>query len=861
MAQLPEELMVITYDLVPIYNHDGFEEVFDELAGGFTVGEQYQIKNELLRITEPYAKVIDLRGKVSGKCRKFVHKGRIHYLDESAIEVFNTGLSLFGQYTRGIWEDVNNTNNNFWVLQEKKEQERLNTVKAEQNRKAEKLQQILATKLSYTADHYPVHVIRFGDYLNREEERMNYSVQALLHYEDGREMEAVTKDFSIKGLYLRVPLAEKIEAEDIVKVTLQEQDKAYDALAKQGIEYQVKRIEYIDKVIWLGLTRTFAEAQPIPEGEEAFDDDFAVYAKNLIASNKYVYKINLDNAIDAALKQGYEQVFFSRTVTIPLFVETLGSQYRLRYALTTGLNADNYKFWLDEAGQCYLSSLFTSAKIRTLVNDHDDESILYCFTHKIETQILFFAAFDSQLAENPALCQLFCGYGAGKDSWKVFRIKRVAIDKTNTGNPFVIPDRQVYLRKDEDAEADQATDNSQAESIPESIPKSIPEPTVPELGNLTHALLMTEISDDVSQKLFSQQGYDAQLMSEITQFQVHYNDSGLALKRVNFGLDELRHEPRFSYKTKVLVKLPNGMQLDCASVDFSARGLKVTLPRPVAVDKGNIAQCAFPLLQQITKKLVLSELDYRVVGTENNLKTLYLHAISEDDNVHHGVKFFYDLIKRNRRKLTLVADSEEDMLLIKTLKNLYQQSLGSIPYYVTRIDGKPRITQWVKAVNPHPLFDLFKTDNLMTKVDISSLMANKAFDTFINGATATLKAVNQYQTVDLFIRYIAPSEAAGDDESDDKAQSAFVIQSSGELSTIALQQAFVNESLALGQFFCLRVTVSLVAKVDTHKIAEELEYIHHYARHKSKTIAQLLTRINQVGEMVDITGYVQQYLG
>ena len=113
MAQLPEELLSVTYNMVPMYLQGGFNESFDERLAQFTVGEQYQIKNELVRITEPYAKVIDLRDKVTQKCRKFIHKGRIHYLDETAIEVFNAGLELFGQYTLGIWEDVNNTSNNY----------------------------------------------------------------------------------------------------------------------------------------------------------------------------------------------------------------------------------------------------------------------------------------------------------------------------------------------------------------------------------------------------------------------------------------------------------------------------------------------------------------------------------------------------------------------------------------------------------------------------------------------------------------------------------------------------------------------------------------------------------------------------
>ncbi|MCJ8272248.1 MAG: PilZ domain-containing protein [Psychrosphaera sp.] len=295
MSTLPQALLEVTYGLVPVFGRDDFDDLFEQVGADYTVGEQYQVKNELNRICEPCEKVMDLRGEIDGKCVKFIHNGRIHYLDDTAIETFNAGLEHYGQFTIGIWEEVNNTGNNFRVLQAKAEQEKLNLIKAEQQRKADKLQHILATKLQYSDNHYPVHVIHFGDYFSRGEERMNYSVSATLTFADGRQMEAVTKDLSINGTYLRVPLSETVEMDELVHVKMQGQSKAYNGIVGQGIEYQVKRIEFIDRVIWLGLNRTFSEKK----------GDFTDYVKDLIICNKFVYKVNLDNAIDAALKQGH----------------------------------------------------------------------------------------------------------------------------------------------------------------------------------------------------------------------------------------------------------------------------------------------------------------------------------------------------------------------------------------------------------------------------------------------------------------------------------------------------------------------------------------------------------------------------
>ena len=182
----------------------------------------------------------------------------------------------------------------------------------------------------------------------------------------------------------------------------------------------------------------------------------------------------------------------------------------------------------------------------------------------------------------------------------------------------------------------QEKDQQEAQAVETVVEQEKPA----DVGNLTHALVMTEISDPLSRELFKKRGYDTALMAEITQFQVHLNDSGLPLKRVNFGLDELRHEPRFSYKTKVFVKFANGIRLESTSVDFSARGLRILLPKAMETQPLEVVQLAFPLLQQITKKLDLNHLDYRIVGTRNDQKTLYLRAVTIEGIVHHGVKFF-----------------------------------------------------------------------------------------------------------------------------------------------------------------------------------------------------------------------------
>ncbi|NQZ10415.1 MAG: PilZ domain-containing protein, partial [Algicola sp.] len=641
---------------------------------------------------------------------------------------------------------------------------------------------------------------------------------------DGRQMEAVTKDLSINGTYLRVPLSETVEMDELVHVKMQGQNKDYNDIVGQGIEYQVKRIEFIDRVIWLGLNRTFSEKKT----------DFADYVKELIICNKFVYKVNLDNAIDAALKQGHEQVFFARTATIPLFVETLGNQYRLRYALTCGLNEHELRFFSAPEGHQYLTCVFSPTVLRGLLNSDNDETLLYCFTHKLPGQVLYFAAFEQQLRDDPALGKLFLGYSSQKDSFKVFKIKRVSIDKSNANLLFTVPNRNLAAEEEQD----------ETEVVPNNQRKPV------DIGNITHAFLLTQICDKYCRKHLGELSFDKALMPRITEFQINYNDSGLPLQWVKYGLEELRHEPRFAYKTKVVVKFDNGMQLDSTSADFSAKGVQIVLPKEVEVQQRDRIRLALPLLQKITKQLTLTDLEYRVVRTENSQKTLYLQAVEVEELQHHGVKFFSDLIKRNRRKLTLVADSSEQQQLTKILKNLYQKVLATMPFYLNRVDGELRVTKFVNSQNPHPLLDLIKTDEFVSKVNIAILFANPSFATYIKSGTQKQRAGQYHRSIDLYIRHTG--ELAHPDN--------FVVKTDVEFANTEAQKDFVREAVSQGQFNCIRVFMSEVVRVEVRKIADELEYIHHYAQHKSKRIAQLLTRINNVGEFVDITQFVLSYL-
>ena len=69
------------------------------------------------RLSQPVARFVDLRGLVTGQVKPYEHNGKQHFMDDTAIEVFEKALKQHGEYTLAVYEAVMNTENNHRVLQ------------------------------------------------------------------------------------------------------------------------------------------------------------------------------------------------------------------------------------------------------------------------------------------------------------------------------------------------------------------------------------------------------------------------------------------------------------------------------------------------------------------------------------------------------------------------------------------------------------------------------------------------------------------------------------------------------------------------------------------------------------------------
>ena len=80
-----------------------FNQILMQLTQNLPSEKRFLIKMELKRLAKPCVRSIDLRGQVDGECKLFEYRGRKHYLDDVAIDVFNRQVNIFGKpVTRSI---------------------------------------------------------------------------------------------------------------------------------------------------------------------------------------------------------------------------------------------------------------------------------------------------------------------------------------------------------------------------------------------------------------------------------------------------------------------------------------------------------------------------------------------------------------------------------------------------------------------------------------------------------------------------------------------------------------------------------------------------------------------------------------
>ena len=221
-----------------------FNQILMQLTQNLPSEKRFLIKMELKRLAKPCVRSIDLRGQVDGECKLFEYRGRKHYLDDVAIDVFNRQVNIFGNYTFGVYETVMATENNLRVMRERAEQQALQgTVKSDAETKQENLHQ------------YSIPVVNLLNYAHRNQERMNFAVAVEIQDESGSQYKASSVDISTEGLRLKLPKEYRFRPEQKLHIFFRGLEDEFAMDKRSGIVYEVITTKFEKSNYYLILKR------------------------------------------------------------------------------------------------------------------------------------------------------------------------------------------------------------------------------------------------------------------------------------------------------------------------------------------------------------------------------------------------------------------------------------------------------------------------------------------------------------------------------------------------------------------------------------------------------------------------------
>ncbi len=773
-----------------------FDKLFKSKTASLTKPEQFLIKMEMSRLSQPVARFIDLRGQVTGQVKPYEYDGKQHFMDDTAIEVFEDAIKRHGGYTLAVYEAVMNTENNHRVMQKKAAEQALTDDSA--------------------AAEQPAKVIKFASYESRREERMNYSIKITVELDKDRKVAASTSDISLSGAKIKLGPRYSVKKGQLIGLRLVGLEQDFELGLKNGIQYEVVAVEKVSREYnHVRLKRTFIE------NNEKFDE----FLESFIHGNKRRYKVNLDNTLDAVVSKGYEQYYIPRVTSFYAFLSLQGDKLYPSLALTTENNIFIQRYFCDERKLSCLYSIINQQRLGHLLSSPDavKEEYLYTFTHTAAGKIYYYSATKTELESQPHLRDLFLGFGSQKDSWQCFKLQLMPSHPEDSYIPLSLP-------------------SSAGKNI-EKLNKP-PTPRVQGLiKDVKYLLILTSVGTKFEQRTYQQLDYSKDAVNQLKLFGHSKHKTPPHLEPVALEYVNLRAHKRYLYKTAVSIE-HHEQTITGHTRDLSVMGLQIECDQPVEFKKGDIIKLNLPDLQKITKKHDLTNLAYEVMAVSKSLTTVNLKVHRIGDLPHMAIKFFTVLIDNNKDKLRVCEETPKIPGLSTALRNMVTKSVCQFPFYLHKEAAHFKAGAIGQGLYPSPLHVLLQNFALLNETtSIDGFLSTDQITEVITPLIKDRSRQDPPLPFTLFLRF-DPRQA----EISDAITSRCISEDDYKPQTLFVKKALKNDLV-----FVFRLYVSRTGRPDIDYLANELKYISQYALHKAKDLEEALWAVAGVGDLIDIT--------
>ena len=811
MSQDLKQYADIIEQLKPMVNEPEFNQVLLQTAADVPKEKRFLIKMEVKRLAKPCMRTIDLRGHVDGKCKKYVHEGRSHYMDDLAVDKFEEQIRVFGRYTYGVYEAVQNTENNFRLIREKElAQERAHK------------ENPTAKKRSAVLEQFKVPTVNLLDYRQRNTERMNFAVAVEVFNNAGQAMRGLSVDISLEGLQIKLAKDAFFKTGETLFIFFRGLENEFAMDKKNGIAYKLVKIITKNDVNYLALQRD--KDCPSP----AFDK----FLESFIHGNKRRYKVNMSNTIEAITSKTCEQYFSPRSPTLPVYIDVINKTLVPRFAMVNEVNRETVQYWQDEDENCRLNFLLTQERLMRLLNKSDEvrEIFVFSFTHLHSDKVYFYSASFEELLQKDILLKVFLGFGSKKASWRVFKITLTDMVPEQAHIPLSIPD-----------------------SVGSKVKKLNTPPSarlMSKLKNLRYLAHVTDVTSVTGQETYNEFTFNRENLSHLRVFGHPRNRAPSNIHLVRFKYEEQRIESRYQLRTQIEARFNNeDVVHKGVSEDISVHGLglRVELNKEYKGSLEGRVEVAFPRLQEIANTFDVMHLQYEIIYHNVEKNILHLKTMPGEEG-KSARAFFEELIKKNKANLKVDNDEEEVPGIGQALRCINARNATSLSFLMSKEGVRYTPQACIVGKQDERITTLTTQYAEQGKVNLEFLFRDRKQDSpFVQSGIKAVKLENMPLRQELFISF---------DASQKEPRMAIIPRYSDKFESNEQRRAFIREAMVRGQFIAIHVMLTTTGKPDMSMLQTEINYVTMYAMHRARELEKKMWSIAACSHLVDVTDEV-----
>ncbi len=811
MSQDLKQYADIIEQLKPMVNEPEFNQVLLQTAADVPKEKRFLIKMEVKRLAKPCMRTIDLRGHVDGKCKKYVHEGRSHYMDDLAVDKFEEQIRVFGRYTYGVYEAVQNTENNFRLMREKElAQERAHK------------ENPTAKKRSAVLEQFKVPTVNLLDYRQRNTERMNFAVAVEVFNNAGQAMRGLSVDISLEGLQIKLAKDAFFKTGETLFIFFRGLENEFAMDKKNGIAYKLVKIITKNDVNYLALQRD--KDRPSP----AFDK----FLESFIHGNKRRYKVNMSNTIEAITSKTCEQYFSPRSPTLPVYIDVINKTLVPRFAMVNEVNRETVQYWQDEEENCRLNFLLTQERLMRLLNKSDEvrEIFVFSFTHLHSDKVYFYSASFEELLQKDILLKVFLGFGSKKASWRVFKITLTDMVPEQAHIPLSIPD-----------------------SVGSKVKKLNTPPSarlMSKLKNLRYLAHVTDVTSVTGQETYNEFTFNRENLSHLRVFGHPRNRAPSNIHLVRFKYEEQRIESRYQLRTQIEARFNNEDAVHKGvSEDISVHGLglRVELNKEYKGSLEGRIEVAFPRLQEIANAFDVMHLQYEIIYHNVEKNILHLKTMPGEEG-KSARAFFEELIKKNKANLKVDNDEEEVPGIGQALRCINARNATSLSFLMSKEGVRYTPQACIVGKQDERITTLTTQYAEQGKVNLEFLFRDRKQDSpFVQSGIKAVKLENMPLRQELFISF---------DASQKEPRMAIIPRYSDKFESNEQRRAFIREAMVRGQFIAIHVMLTTTGKPDMSMLQTEINYVTMYAMHRARELEKKMWSIAACSHLVDVTDEV-----